>query len=189
MNKPLTPVTAGSEGCESLDCIAQVLAGFAFPRILSRQYASAPPAGAYVVSVVRRRSAGAGRSRHRPPLLPHTGWCRRVRRSAPVGCRGRSSLRLTILRSCPTCCRVRSRRLDPLAGTRDRRRGGRGDRPQRRRQDHPDVRHLRTDPPDARQHAYGRHRPRRHAVPPHSRARHRACAGEPPPVPVHDGGG
>ena len=71
----------------------------------------------------------------------------------------------------------------------ERRRGGRGDRPERRRQDHADAGDLRPDPADARQHADGRRRPRRHTGAPHRRTRHRARAGEPPPVPAHDGRG
>ncbi|CAA9213444.1 MAG: Branched-chain amino acid transport ATP-binding protein LivF, partial [uncultured Craurococcus sp.] len=72
------------------------------------------------------------------------------------------------------------------------RRAGRGRgrrRAERRRQDHPAPRHLRPDPPDRRQPPLRRDGPGGDARPSPALARHRPCAGEPPPLPAPHGRG
>ena len=61
-------------------------------------------------------------------------------------------------------------------------RGGRRDRPQRRRQDHADARDLRPDPPHQGRDRDGRPRRAGDAGASHRRSRHRPRAGEPPAV-------
>ena len=90
---------------------------------------------------------------------------------------------------------VRLRRLRDVSGAvrrvarREGRRGGRRHRPERRRQDDADARHLRADPAHLRLDPPGGRRSGGDAVAPDRGARRRPRAGEPPPVPAHDGRG